>query len=87
MPAQAYEQAIAANDGYASAHCNLGVLLDLYLDDPKAALPEFERYKALTARGQTGRPDGSRNCEPEPESRQCRATDAPAPVKGAGGVR
>ncbi|MGH3431065.1 MAG: hypothetical protein ACRDQZ_26425, partial [Mycobacteriales bacterium] len=33
---------------YAAAHRDLGVLLDLYLDDPAAALPEFERYKALS---------------------------------------
>jgi Flp pilus assembly protein TadD len=45
---EAYAQAIAANDVYPYAHCNLGVLLDLYLDDPKAALPEFERYKELS---------------------------------------
>jgi tetratricopeptide (TPR) repeat protein len=44
----AYQQAIAANPDYAPAHRNLGVLLDLYLGDPVAALPELERYKALT---------------------------------------
>jgi tetratricopeptide (TPR) repeat protein len=45
----AYEHALAADAGYAPAHRNLGVLLDLYLGDPAAALPEMERYKALTA--------------------------------------
>jgi Flp pilus assembly protein TadD len=45
----AYEHAIAADADYAPAHRNLGVLLDLYLGDPAAALPEMERYKALTA--------------------------------------
>jgi tetratricopeptide (TPR) repeat protein len=45
----AYERALAANPDYAPAHRNLGVLLDLYLGDPAAALPEMERYKALTA--------------------------------------
>ena len=40
---------IAADADYAPAHRNLGVLLDLYLGDPAAALPEMERYKALTA--------------------------------------
>jgi Flp pilus assembly protein TadD len=45
----AYEHALAANPDYAPAHRNLGVLLDLYLGDPAAALPEMERYKALTA--------------------------------------
>jgi Flp pilus assembly protein TadD len=44
----AYGQAIASDDTYAAEHCNLGVLLDLYLDDPAAALPEFERYKELS---------------------------------------
>ncbi len=44
----AYQQAISADDAYAPAHRNLGVLLDLYLGDPAAALPEFERYKELS---------------------------------------
>jgi tetratricopeptide (TPR) repeat protein len=45
----AYEQALAADDHYAPAHRDLGVLLDLYLDQPAAALPEFERYRVLTS--------------------------------------
>jgi tetratricopeptide (TPR) repeat protein len=45
----AYEHALTADADYAPAHRNLGVLLDLYLGDPAAALPEMERYKALTA--------------------------------------
>jgi tetratricopeptide (TPR) repeat protein len=45
----AYQHAISADDSYAAAHRNLGVLLDLYAGDPVAALPEFERYKALTS--------------------------------------
>jgi tetratricopeptide (TPR) repeat protein len=44
----AYGQALSADDSYAPAHRNLGVLLDLYLGDPAAALPEFERYKTLS---------------------------------------
>src|SRR5262249_53292392 len=44
----AYGRAIAADPNYAAAHRNLAVLLDLYQGDPAAALPEFERYKALT---------------------------------------
>jgi tetratricopeptide (TPR) repeat protein len=44
----AYEKAIGANPSYAAAHRDLGVLLDLYLDDPLAALNEFETYKTLT---------------------------------------
>ncbi|HTW74524.1 MAG TPA: tetratricopeptide repeat protein [Steroidobacteraceae bacterium] len=47
----AYERAIAAEPGYAPAHRNLGVLLDLYRGDPVAALPQFERYQALTGEG------------------------------------
>ncbi len=44
----AYESAIKANPSYAPAHRNLGVLLDLYLDDPVTAQAELETYKELT---------------------------------------
>jgi len=44
----AYEHAIAANPAFAPAHRNLGVLLDLYLDDPLTAQTELETYKTLT---------------------------------------
>ncbi len=44
----AYASAIAQDDGYAPAHRNLAVLLDLYLGDPVAALPEMVRYQQLT---------------------------------------
>jgi len=43
----AYQRAIAADPALADAECNLGILLDLYLDDPAAALPHYERYQAL----------------------------------------
>jgi tetratricopeptide (TPR) repeat protein len=43
----AYERAITADPSLADAECNLGILLDLYLDDPAAALPHYERYQAL----------------------------------------
>ena len=36
------------NPSYAPAHRNLGVLLDLYLDDPVTAQTELETYKTLT---------------------------------------
>jgi tetratricopeptide (TPR) repeat protein len=44
----AYESALKANPSYAPAHRNLGVLLDLYLDDPVSAQTELETYKELT---------------------------------------
>jgi tetratricopeptide (TPR) repeat protein len=44
----AYEHATKANPSYAAAHRNLGVLLDLYLDDPVTAQSELETYKTLT---------------------------------------
>jgi cellulose synthase operon protein C len=44
----AYTQAIAVDASYAPAHRNLGVLLDLYLADPAAALPEMEQYRQLS---------------------------------------
>ena len=44
----AYAHALGADPNYAPAHRNLGVLLDLYLGDAAAALPQFERYRALT---------------------------------------
>ena len=44
----AYERAIKANPSYAPAHRNLGVLLDLFLDDPLTAQAELETYKTLT---------------------------------------
>jgi Flp pilus assembly protein TadD len=43
----AYNQAIASAPDYASAHLNLGVLYDLYLDQPQKALDQFERYLAI----------------------------------------
>jgi tetratricopeptide (TPR) repeat protein len=44
----AYEQAIAADANFAPAHRNLAVLLDLYMGQSVAALPEFEKYRELT---------------------------------------
>jgi tetratricopeptide (TPR) repeat protein len=44
----AYERALQANPSYAPAHRNLGVLLDLFLDDPLTAQTELETYTTLT---------------------------------------
>ncbi len=50
----AYEHALAADPDYAPAHRNMGVLLDLYLGDPAAALPEMRALQGVDRRGQTG---------------------------------
>lgn len=44
----AYSKAIAIDPNYALAQLNLGVLCDLYLQQPGRALAAFERYTALT---------------------------------------
>jgi tetratricopeptide (TPR) repeat protein len=43
----AYARATQLSPDYAPAHRNLAVLLDVYLSDAAAALPEFERYQQL----------------------------------------
>jgi tetratricopeptide (TPR) repeat protein len=45
---EAYLQAIDAAPNYALAHRNRGVLLDLYLGQPKEALAHYERYLELS---------------------------------------
>ena len=44
----AYLQAISAAPDYALAHRNRGVLLDLYLGQPKEALVHYQRYLELS---------------------------------------
>jgi Flp pilus assembly protein TadD len=44
----AYEHATKVNPSYAPAHRTLGVLLDLFLEDPLTAQSELETYKTLT---------------------------------------
>jgi tetratricopeptide (TPR) repeat protein len=78
----AYEHATHANPSYAPAHRNLGVLLDLFLDDPLTAQTEFETYKTLTgedkpvsgwiaelkSRNKSRAPAAEKVAEPAPES-------------------
>jgi len=45
--AQSYARAIAADPTYAPAYRDRGVLRDLYLDQPAAALGDFEQYRKL----------------------------------------
>lgn len=44
---QSYTRAIAADPVYAPAYRDRGVLRDLYLDQPAAALGDFEQYRKL----------------------------------------
>jgi tetratricopeptide (TPR) repeat protein len=46
--AAAYTQALAIDPDMVAAHRNIAVLRDVYLGDAAAALPDFERYQALT---------------------------------------
>jgi tetratricopeptide (TPR) repeat protein len=48
-----YESAIVTDPTFADAERNLGILLDLYLADPAAALPHYERYQTLTSGADT----------------------------------
>jgi Tetratricopeptide repeat len=44
---QSYGRAIAADPAYAPAYRDRGVLRDLYLDQPAAALGDFQQYRKL----------------------------------------
>jgi tetratricopeptide (TPR) repeat protein len=46
--AASYASALQADADYAPALRNFGILKDLYLGDAAGALPDFERYQALT---------------------------------------
>jgi tetratricopeptide (TPR) repeat protein len=43
----AYQRAVQIDPNYANAYLNLGVLCDLYLQQPQRALEAFERYLEL----------------------------------------
>jgi tetratricopeptide (TPR) repeat protein len=83
----AYEKAISLNPNYAAAHRNLGVLLDLYLEDSLTAQTELETYKTLT--GEDKPVSGwlaelrSRNKSAAPRN-PAPAADTPAPAPDAG---
>jgi cellulose synthase operon protein C len=94
----AYEKALAANSSYAPAHRNLGVLLDLYLDDSLQAQTELETYKQLTNEDKpvsgwiaelkgrnraTGKTPPAPAPEAQPATESPPATEQPAPPGGA----
>jgi tetratricopeptide (TPR) repeat protein len=43
-----YQQAVQEDPEHAAAWRNLGVVRDMYLGDPGAAIEPFERYKAIS---------------------------------------
>lgn len=45
---QAYEKAISIDADYAAAHLNLGILFDIYIQDLKKALVQYQRFQTLT---------------------------------------
>jgi tetratricopeptide (TPR) repeat protein len=48
-----YQRAIAIDSDYASAHLNLGILFDIYLQDLKQALRHYQKYQALVSEEDT----------------------------------
>jgi tetratricopeptide (TPR) repeat protein len=42
-----YQRAIQIDSDYALAHLNLGILFDLYLQDLRLALQQYQKYQAL----------------------------------------
>lgn len=43
-----YQRLLAAHPGYRYGHLNLGILCDLYLQQPDCALTHYKRYQELT---------------------------------------
>ncbi len=90
----AYDRATQLAPDYAPAHRNLAVLLDVYLDDAGAALPEYERYQQLAGESKQlsgwlaevrrrANPKGPSAPQPGPEPGQGDGATAPAPAQGA----
>lgn len=50
---EAYRKAITINPKFSPAYYNLGVLYDLYLDQPHDALRYYREYEGLTGKNQT----------------------------------
>lgn len=47
-----YQRVLDAHPDYALAHLNLGVLCDLYLQEPRCARAHYQRYQALRDGGE-----------------------------------
>jgi len=48
-----YRRAIEIDSDYASAHLNLGILFDIYLQDLKQALRHYQKYQSLISEEDT----------------------------------
>ena len=48
-----YQRSLAIDSDYASAHLNLGILFDIYLQDLKQALRHYQKYQALVSEEDT----------------------------------
>jgi len=49
-----YQQALAADEGYARAHRNLAILYEIYLGEGTKALQHYRRYQELSGGGGQG---------------------------------
>lgn len=48
-----YQRALEIDSDYASAHLNLGILFDIYLQDLEQALRHYQKYQALVSEENT----------------------------------